>query len=114
MPAAPETLVFVPLSGSYAVPCFESNLNQCCLTKLALQITPNSSIHILAKSSENINPNASSDWIDLKEKTDEDAVSDAKAQQGADANRVQHEVAALRMAQGLLKGVLHCFNGCNA
>lgn len=67
-------------------------------------MTPNSSIHILAKSSENIHPNAGSDWIDLKGKAEEDLSSNVPDQQVADFDRVQHEVAALKMAQGLLKG----------
>lgn len=65
-------------------------------------MTPNSSIHILAKSSENIHPNAGHDWVDLKERLEE---SGSKGQQSAEADKVQHEVAALKMAQGLLKGM---------
>lgn len=84
------------------------------------QMTPQSSIHILAKSSENIHPNAQAaghDWIDLKEKPEEAAVKNVKEQpegtavkdvkeqlRAPDVDRAQHEVAALKMVQGLLKG----------
>lgn len=74
------------------------------------KMTPNSSIHILAKSAEvtaNLQ-NGGNDWIDLKERSDEDQ-ADAVTKDGksvAQADKVQHEVAALKMAQGLLKGEL--------
>lgn len=74
-------------------------------------MTPNSSIHILVKSAENIPANlqiGGNDWVDLNETPvygQADAVTkDGKA--AARADKVQHEVAALKMAQGLLKGVL--------
>lgn len=71
-------------------------------------MTPNSSIHILAKSAENTAnfQNGGNDWVDLKERSDEDQ-SDALTKDGksvVQADKVQHEVAALKMAQGLLKG----------
>lgn len=77
------------------------------------KITPNSSIHILAKSDENVPANSQNavpnDWVDLKEKSESKAKAVAKEKQ-KHSNRpsdvVQHEVAALRMAQGLLKGEL--------
>ncbi|KAL3154903.1 hypothetical protein ABBQ38_011440 [Trebouxia sp. C0009 RCD-2024] len=75
------------------------------------KITPNSSVHILAESAENIAANLQSgvhDWVDLRGKPDEDqaeTVSQA-GQPDPQADQVQHEVAALKMAQGLLKGEL--------
>ena len=74
-------------------------------------MTPNSSIHILAKSAENIPANlqtGGNDWVDVKERPIADQ-ADTVTQDGkaaAQADKVQHEVAALKMAQGLLKGVL--------
>lgn len=76
-------------------------------------MTPNSSIHILAKSDENVPANSQTgvlnDWVDLKEKPAEEAINATKERlPTTQANKVQHEVAALRMAQGLLKGKLGC------
>ena len=73
-------------------------------------MTPTSSIHILAKSAEHTPAtfqNGANDWVDLKEKSEEDSAKTAsKVRQSATrADKVQHEVAALKMAQGLLKGV---------
>ncbi|DBB05911.1 TPA: hypothetical protein ACH3X3_009910 [Trebouxia sp. C0006] len=75
------------------------------------KMTPNSSIHILAKSDENVPANSQTgvlnDWVDLKEKPAEEAINPTKERlPTAQANKVQHEVAALKMAQGLLKGEL--------
>lgn len=76
----------------------------------ALQITPNSSVHILAESAENIPANLQSgvhDWVDLRGRSDVDqagTVTEA-GQPATQADKVQHEVAALKMAQGLLKGI---------
>ena len=76
----------------------------------ALQMTPNSSIHILAKSAEITPANiqaGGNDWVHLKERPDDDQ-AEAVTKHGksaAQADKVQHEVAALKMAQGLLKGV---------
>ena len=67
-------------------------------------MSPNSSIHIVAKSSENVHPNAGHDWVDLKEKLEGDADTGSKRQQTLESNKAQHEFAALKMAQGLLKG----------
>lgn len=73
-------------------------------------MTPTSSIHILAKSTENTPAtfqNGANDWVDLKEKSEEDRTKTASKgrQTATQADKVQHEVAALKMAQGLLKGV---------
>ena len=77
---------------------------------VALQMTPNSSIHILAKSAENTPANSQTgghDWVDLKETPEDQADAVTKdGKSAAQADKVQHEVAALKMAQGLLKGVL--------
>ena len=79
-------------------------------------MTPNSSIHILAESAENTPANlqtGGNDWVDLKERSAEDQ-ADAVTKDGksaAQTDKVQHEVAALKMAQGLLKGVLSFKNG---
>lgn len=77
------------------------------------KITPSSSIHILAKSDENVPANAQNpmpnDWVDLKEKTESKSKPILKEKQkpsSRQADVVQHEVAALKMAQGLLKGEL--------
>ncbi|KAL0042653.1 hypothetical protein WJX79_006792 [Trebouxia sp. C0005] len=75
------------------------------------KMTPTSSIHILAKSDENVPANSQTgvqnDWVDLKEKPAEEAINPTKERlPTAQANKVQHEVAALKMAQGLLKGEL--------
>ncbi|DBA90262.1 TPA: hypothetical protein ACH3X1_003555 [Trebouxia sp. C0004] len=75
------------------------------------KMTPNSSIHILAKSDENVPANSQTgvhnDWVDLKEKPAEEAINPTKERlTTTQANKVQHEVAALKMAQGLLKGEL--------
>lgn len=75
------------------------------------KLTPNSSIHILAKSDENVPANSQSgvhnDWVDLKEKTTEETNKAFKDKPSTvPVDRVQHEVAALKMAQGLLKGEL--------
>ena len=74
-----------------------------------LQMTPTSSIHILAKSAENVpavSQTGHNDWVDLKEKPAEDKTKfiPKDRQPAAQADKVQHEVAALKMAQGLLKG----------
>jgi len=85
-----------------------------------VQMTPNSSIHILAKSDENVPANSiqtgvHNDWVDLKEKPAEEAINPTKERlTTAQANKVQHEVAALKMAQGLLKGKLDCDYGLKA
>lgn len=76
-------------------------------------MTPTSSIHILAKSDENVPANSQTgvqnDWVDLKEKPAEEAINPTKERlPTAQANKVQHEVAALKMAQGLLKGKSAC------
>lgn len=76
----------------------------------ALQMMPNSSIHILAKSDENVPANSQTgvhnDWVDLKEKTAEDTTTAVKEKKSTvHADKVHHEVAALKMAQGLLKGI---------
>ena len=91
--------------------CPNVSSTQCFLSGLHdVQMTPQSSVHILAKSSENIHPNAQAaghDWIDLKEKPEEAIVKTIKEQLRApDVDRAQHEVAALKMAQGLLKGAV--------
>lgn len=65
-------------------------------------MTPNSSIHILAKSAETTPANlqtGGNDWVDLKERPAEDQ-AEAVTKDGKSV-----EVAALKMAQGLLKGV---------
>ena len=82
-------------------------------------MTPNSSIHILAKSDENVPANSQTgvhnDWVDLKEKPAEETIKPTKERlPTAQANKVQHEVAALKMAQGLLKGRLDCYYGLKA
>ena len=85
--------------------CIASKI--CCL-----QITPSSSIHILAKSDENVPANAQNpmpnDWVDLKEKTESKSKPILKEKQKPSSRQtdvVQHEVAALKLAQGLLKGM---------
>lgn len=88
-------------------------------TGFTVQMTPNSSIHILAKSDENVPANSQTgvlnDWVDLKEKPAEEAINPTKERlPTAQANKVQHEVAALKMAQGLLKGELDCNYGLKA
>lgn len=77
-----------------------------------MQMTPNSSIHILAKSDENVPANSQtgvhSDWVDLKEKSAEEPINPIKEKPSLpQADKVQHEVAALKMAQGLLKGTTY-------
>lgn len=87
--------------------------------QMPLQLTPNSSIHILAKSDENVPANSQSgvhnDWVDLKEKTTEETNKAFKDKPSTvPVDRVQHEVAALKMAQGLLKGAapVLCHSAC--
>ena len=72
-------------------------------------MTPNSSIHILAKSDENMPANSQhtvpGDWVDLKGKPNPSTkVAHKEKQTKIPADAVQHEVAALKMSQGLLKG----------
>ena len=79
------------------------------LTFAALQIPLNPSIHILAKSDENIPANSqtcvSNDWVDLKGKSGQgSSTASTDKKSPVQSDKVQHEVAALRMAQGLLKG----------
>lgn len=68
-------------------------------------------MHILAESAENNPVNLQSevhDWVDLRGKPDEDQAETVTQadQPDTQADKVQHEVAALKMAQGLLKGML--------